>query len=906
MSRSLNNITGNVSRSLNNLSGNATNILSGEAININETDESDIYTADLIISKQSAVTTVADDDLLVLESSSGAILKITGVHLKDACDGFFYLNNSVNIIADNTADNLVLGASANAAGYKFLCGGVAKFQANIDVDSLATFNQSIQVSNGTSTAGFINILEKGVEGVTHKVQLKATEVMASDKVITLPDLTGTVVLLNSLSATNPIVYDGAGAFSWTNSNNYITLGSLSASNPIVYNNSTGAFTWTNSNNYIALGSLSATSPIQYNSSTGVVSTLFTTSSTDNLYNKTFATTTTFEKSIKIEAYSASVSAFIRFFEKGDAGENYIDLHVKDMTIAENVNVYLPNVTGNIALISDITSAVSTANRWNDGSNIYTPSNSSLTSIDLPADTKLRNAGDLTNDYIQFDDTNSSLYSNMHIDIKEGKMIRNAGDRVNDWVQFSALGGVGYLNINFANVTFIEDCKLSNAGDLTNDYIQFKADKLYINYANVELKQDTKISNASATDNFIQFIAGDTCYHSATWTALNGGLEARGANHYFMRPSGTAVTDYRLGMNYGSSIVYLYDPHANDDGTQRGAASTEGCFIRYHDNGTELGLNCPSVTYKYSTDSNVAFRFAGENRVRITGSSAEMMQFWGIGRTSYNQVGTLGCANTIPANFGDRMTGESMPFGTTLFIGGANINDTQGSLIGTNGSTCIIINSGDQNALQWFDTDVYDGTQTGWLINNLGAISTFSDIRVKDKIETWKISNFEKYKKIRTVKFKMKPPPDMTAERCAMKGCKDKYNIEHLGVIAQELFEIYPELECSDNIRKRDEQNWRKDNWSTQYIVEHAEWVKRKEQHAEENKTKEGEKPTEFKVKEPNPIWNEEELLKKIEYQKISLLSIGVIQELIKTVEYQQTIIDKLTKATSFAAFKKSI
>ena len=86
--RSLSGLPTNI-RSLNGLEGVAIEqIIAGDAISVLDNSKAK-KTINVNISKQTAVTTVADDDIFLLEDSSGAIKKITGLHLKDSADGFF-------------------------------------------------------------------------------------------------------------------------------------------------------------------------------------------------------------------------------------------------------------------------------------------------------------------------------------------------------------------------------------------------------------------------------------------------------------------------------------------------------------------------------------------------------------------------------------------------------------------------------------------------------------------------------------------------------------------------------------------------------------------------------------------------------------------------------------------------
>lgn len=548
--RSLNGFTSNL-RSLNGLEGVAIEtILGGDGISILDNSKAK-KTINVDISKQDATTVVADDDLFLLENSSGTIKKITGLHLKDASDGFFFKNNN-DIFADVATDNLVLGSistSVNSGGYKLYILGTAFFSGAITNDALSTFNASLAVKNvsNPTESGFIQFFD---EDNSHSVKLFAggtTQSVSVDRVQFLPDATGTVALLESLSA----------------------------SAPLVYNNSTGAFSFDNSSTgYITLSSLSASSPLSYDNSSGAFSTTFTASSVDTLTNKTFdSAVVPFNKGLSTKFDSnTTTSGFIRFFEKTSSGSNYADLHLQDHRVIDpvgtgsgNINVFLPTTVNDTILVGrdttdtltnktitsftggsgatitspststvlvgrdttdtltnktiasfegnsgatittpNTTGTLALANathtsKWNDSSNVYTPTNSSLTAIDLPEGCLIRNAGDTTNDFIRFEQ--DSFYVNfINFDLKQDSKIRNFNRQSTDYISFQD----GILYSNYANIDVIEGVKIRNASDTTNDFISLRSNHLYINYAITEVIQGGKIANGSDPNNdFIQF------------------------------------------------------------------------------------------------------------------------------------------------------------------------------------------------------------------------------------------------------------------------------------------------------------------------------------------------------------------------------------------------------------------
>ena len=215
----------------------------------------------------------------------------------------------------------------------------------------------------------------------------------------------------------------------------------------------------------------------------------------------------------------------------------------------------------------------------------------------------------------------------------------------------------------------------------------------------------------------------------------------------------------------------------------------------------------------------------------------------------------------------------------------NTNDHEGCFITMSGHTMGISSPGDGGSLVWYDEDYADdgndpNTNNGWVINSSGSLSNFSDSRLKTDIKVYKNSDFEKYKQLRTITYKQKKPSNLRSTRLNKQSCIDKYNNEHYGVIAQELYNLYPELENTCEIRNRERWKYRRDNWDNGvYEIEHKQWEEDKKQYEEVDQKNSKDKHS-FRTKEPPKIFDEEEPMKMVDYSRLSILTIGVVQDLI--------------------------
>mgnify|MGYP003113372835 CR=1 FL=1 len=368
-------------------------------------------------------------------------------------------------------------------------------------------------------------------------------------------------------------------------------------------------------------------------------------------------------------------------------------------------------------------------------------------------------------------------------------------------------------------------------------------------------------------------------------------------------NGLTCANSRFKANYSSDRCFLTNPSGTDN-----AVSFAGSFLAYHDNGTELNLNCPNSSYGTTNSSNIQLSFNGLARIKFFGSTNPAVQYLQTdGSTTYLNVGRT---STFPTGMGGTWDSQSVPIGNAYYQGGANTNDTEGFWFCQNGQTTAFSSTADLQAIRWYNED---SITTGFYISSGGSISTFSDSRLKTEIIDWKNTDKEKYKKIRTIRYKEKIPDNINPKRLKKQSCIDHYNERHYGVIAQEIFELYPEIKNDNEVREYNKWKDRKDNWNNGiYEKEHKEWEKEKDKY-ENCDQKDCKDKCSYKVKEPPKIFDEEEPYLHLDYNRINIITIGVVQDLIKENEELKSelqgvkdILNKLINSKSFADFKKTI
>ena len=356
---------------------------------------------------------------------------------------------------------------------------------------------------------------------------------------------------------------------------------------------------------------------------------------------------------------------------------------------------------------------------------------------------------------------------------------------------------------------------------------------------------------------------------------------------------------RFKAQYSSSRLYILNPSGTNS-----AIGFNGSYIHWHDNSTELNFNTPNQSYKNTNSQSTSFFSGGSKRMKLNGSTTPSLELYQTnGSTKHSQ---FGYGTTFPSSGMGEWSGFNVPIGNSIYYGGSV---SEGCLLAMNGDTAMISNPGDNQSFWYYDED---GRGAKWYITVAGVISPASDIRIKTDIKTYKNSDFEKFKKLRTITYKFKKPKNISPERLLKQGCINKYADHHYGVIAQELFELYPELEECDDIRKRENYYYRKDNWDNGvYEKEHKKWVEDKETFMCESK-EEG-KDCCYKETEPPKIFDEEEPMRAVGYSKLPLMTIGVVQDLIVENETLKSelnaikeMLNKLVNAKSFADFKKTI
>mgnify|MGYP000238793364 CR=1 FL=1 len=429
---------------------------------------------------------------------------------------------------------------------------------------------------------------------------------------------------------------------------------------------------------------------------------------------------------------------------------------------------------------------------------------------------------------------------------------------------------------------------SISGDLTNTYNSSYPHLGYGSFQtcytkNVVATDYVRIVNASNTSVDITCDSGGAQLNIDSDVEITGGLKLVGTG--FITATGNigcsgslsgADAHFRV-EEIGSTDVKLSNPS--------GTNASQPIML-YSNPGDLLEYNCPNSSTATTNSNYHDFRFNNLSRMRINGSTNPGVRLFQTNGT--NSYAGIGYASTFPSNFGE-WSSQTIPIGSALYFGGKDPADSEGTLLAMNGETMMISNPGDDETLKYYDED---GRSLSWYITTSGVLTSTSDSRVKTEIETYKNSNFGKYKQIRTITYKQKIPENINPKRLEKQSCINKYNNIHYGIIAQEIYSLYPELEDTDSIRKRDEYYYRKDNWtSSVYEKEYNEWKIEKEKF--ECESKEKDKECCYMVKEPPKTFIEEEPIRSFGYEKLPLVTIGVVQDLIKENETLKTELDSI-------------
>jgi len=414
MNRSLNGLQGST-RSLNGLEGEGIEkILSGDAINVVETSINN-KTINLDISKQTAVGgTFSDTDLFVLETSSGEIKKITGSNMKsgsfssnwDRAGGFIkpvITTDKLQLFSSITNDSTAQTSFADILTFKNTTNNLAlatfKYQINdtssnstsnakfkmvhydsdtnittdiysIDTSSILTFSKRLTLTNGLKQGSFdytmpsasgTLALQSELDDIWSRSSTNITQTNVGDT-ITLnyqADATykDTLLIKNTNAGTDILTYK----FQIKDNGNYdaklnfkVDYDRGGGTSIDIFDISYDGFLQVKKRLDIANGFF-ANSGEEYDfPSTG--GTMVLEALTQTLSNKTFADPALFNQSLYVK-YDASstVSGFIRFFEATGQGNNGIDLHVENHSLASSINVFLPNSVNNTVLVGRNTS-----------------------------------------------------------------------------------------------------------------------------------------------------------------------------------------------------------------------------------------------------------------------------------------------------------------------------------------------------------------------------------------------------------------------------------------------------------------------------------------------------------------------------------------------------------------------
>ena len=271
-------------------------------------------------------------------------------------------NNYSSNVINNT---LSMGASADinlATGRAITRGTNATDRitfnsGNTTFGNTGIFNNSVVVKSTTgSNSGHVSFFEASDNG-TNNIDLHCPETTTHDYNAYLPKITDTsitsVYILsnkNVLAGTNVSISNSTTdtiTINSTDTNTEYTGGTNITLAGTTFNldtTITGTITFSNTISGSINGNAGTATKIASITNSNIVQL----SATQILSNKSFSDMPVCEAGLAVKQTSSSTSGNIRFFDKDNS--NYIDLHIEDMAVAGNYNMYLPNDIGETVLL----------------------------------------------------------------------------------------------------------------------------------------------------------------------------------------------------------------------------------------------------------------------------------------------------------------------------------------------------------------------------------------------------------------------------------------------------------------------------------------------------------------------------------------------------------------------------
>jgi hypothetical protein len=401
---------------------------------------------------------------------------------------------------------------------------------------------------------------------------------------------------------------------------------------------------------------------------------------------------------------------------------------------------------------------------------------------------------------------------------------------------NGFGTIGSSSFNFATDTglldiylptrIFQDITLSTANKIFGNSYQGRTSSSNVSLftlttsgATIDIG-NTGGGNCNINPNVV-LASGKNITLSTTGKIVVDTLEAVGATEAVSLYATTTSGAITLGSANTSSIFTIGNSTPSTDTGK--VQMNKDLYMGTTGFGNQKLISCDLFT---SITGSIVLFVGGSSTINLGDSSSvspftggvNCYSFFDVSRTlntRRNAYTNLGYGNaTTPTLFKSSIL--SGKYLTSTLFSGANTDewcsfesDTEGegSAFLQNGNTQILVNAGDAGGfpLFWFDEDTLQASPagstsyawTGWKISTGGAFTTASSRKIKRDIQpVIKDGLLDKLENIEFVNYKMKPPKEEMLYRKGVE--REKYKRVHMGCIAEDVKQIFPECVEREN------------------------------------------------------------------------------------------------------------